>query len=1255
MSLAKAMARLATSSGRNHDVRVVLNNRFAESVEAVAHEFDGVLARDHFRVFDVPPGIAAASARSAWRIRAAERIREEFIAELSPDVVHVASLFEGWADDAATSVAQGRAFGGATTATLYDLIPLMRKDTYLADPDMRQWYYRKLQGLKSADLLLAISDYTRKEALSELQLYGEQIINISAAIDDVFRPVELSAESSDRLKSQYGITRSFLMYTGGIDPRKNIEGLIEAFARLPDNDKRAHQLAIVCSARDDDQRRLRMLAQRAGLKDDTLIMTGYVSEADLVALYNSATAFVFPSLHEGFGLPVLEAMACGVPVVGSNTSSIPEVLNYADALFDPTNLDAMAHKIHQVLADSDMRNALREHGLMQARRFSWDESARRALEGFEALHERQAQTRVALMRSDAAVGDAPTVPTTTPMRWRESRPVLAYLSPLPPDRSGIADYSVEVLMELARYYDITVVTKSPVDDPWVQANCHVRPIAWFESHADDYDRIVYHFGNSEFHDYMFGLLTRFPGVVVLHDFFMSSIVDYLDGVARVPTALTAALYRSHGYPALIDYQENGRLASIWKYPCNRQVLDEAMGIIVHSEYSKHLANEWYGPGLSDDWTVIPLIRALSQSDRNAARARLGLHEGDYLTCAFGKMGKTKLNKELLDAWLASPMASDRRCRLVFVGEADSNPYGVSLDQAMQASGCGDRIKITGFASRQLYLDYLAAADCAVQLRTLSRGETSASILDCLAHGIPTIVNANGSAGELPDDVLWKMPDSFSQQMLVDAVTRMRDVGAASEISVRAKDFIRKVHHPFQVGKLYRDTIERLSASSPLAQRSRLLSWLARIDDAAAPDTEDIVEVARSMSFNEATQSVPRQLLVDVSELVQRDAKSGIQRVVRNVLHVLLREPPMGYRVEPVYERDGRYRYARQFTCGMLDVEHAMLEDEEIELRSGDRFLGLDLYPDGIARNERLFHEFRNRGVEVYFVVYDLLPILRPDTFVGNADVHFGNWLKAIARISDGLICISRAVADELCAWMSREETGRATPLRVGYFHLGADLWVAASPVASQVVDETEEQKSAVLVQVRARPTLLMVGTVERRKAHAQALAALELLWAQGIEVNLVIVGKQGWMADELIKTLRHHTENGKRLFWLEKASDSLLMELYDCASGLLVTSEGEGFGLPLIEAAQQGLPIVARDLPVFREVAGEHAFYFSGTSAESLAQTLSDWLQLLSRNEIPHSSAMPWRTWAQSVEMLLAVVWTGHWYRTVPIDSSSDE
>ncbi len=166
----------------------------------------------------------------------------------------------------------------------------------------------------------------------------------------------------------------------------------------------------------------------------------------------------------------------------------------------------------------------------------------------------------------------------------------------------------------------------------------------------------------------------------------------------------------------------------------------------------------------------------------------------------------------------------------------------------------------------------------------------------------------------------------------------------------------------------------------------------------------------------------------------------------------------------------------------------------------------------------------------------------------------------------------------------------------------------------------------------------MVGTVEPRKAHAQTLSAFDELWGAGLDVKLIIVGKQGWMVDALAHALRSHSEVGKRLFWLEGISDDYLEKIYAASTCLIAASEGEGFGLPLIEAAHHKVPIIARDIPVFREVAGENAFYFSGASPEALAVAVREWLSLNAEGKAPLSEAIPLLTWAESTRQLISAV-----------------
>ena len=149
-------------------------------------------------------------------------------------------------------------------------------------------------------------------------------------------------------------------------------------------------------------------------------------------------------------------------------------------------------------------------------------------------------------------------------------------------------------------------------------------------------------------------------------------------------------------------------------------------------------------------------------------------------------------------------------------------------------------------------------------------------------------------------------------------------------------------------------------------------------------------------------------------------------------------------------------------------------------------------------------------------------------------------------------------------------------------------------------------------------------------------------------MRLVIVGRPDWMVEELVEKLRRHPKLGSLLFLLEDISDADLEKIYGVCRCLIAASEGEGFGLPLIEAAQHKLPILARDIPVFREIAGEHASFFKGSTPEALAEAVSEWVKLRAQNRHPTSEAMPWVTWAQSADRLKAILLEGDWYKIWP-------
>jgi glycosyltransferase involved in cell wall biosynthesis len=801
LSLALAIAKQA----EKHEVWLAVNAQFPESISAIRLAFGRLIPESRIRVFDVP---SDTTQLKSWVNLASEVAREEFILSLEPDVLLVTSMIE---HPPAVSSVGVLTKNVPTAAILYDLIPLLNEEQYLASSESRDYYFRKIEWLKKADLLLGISESSCQEGFEYLSKSAGGVVNISTAIGSDFRLKEVNNEVKVALLIQLGITRKFVMYApGGFDPRKNFGRLIEAFSRLPEAVRINHQLLIVSKLNFAQRQELEALRERYQLRVDELVLPGYVDDEVLISLYSIADLFVFPSLHEGFGLPALEAMACGAIVIGSNRTSVPEVIGCSDALFDPMSVNDICEKMLQALTDDEFRKKLRAHGHRHAKNFSWEACARKAIDALEHLHDRTKQ---------------------------------------------------------------------------------VQPIQ------------------------------------------------------------------------------------------------------------------------------------------------------------------------------------------------------------------------------------------------------------------PVIL---GSA-------------------------------TVASLAVLAKSVI--------------------------------------------PEDDDLRRAALCLSFNAGTTRA--RFFLDISSLVHSDAKSGIQRVVRSLLVELMRSPPIGFDVKPIWFDGAQYRHASRFLA-ILNRITPTGQDELVEFFQDDVYLSLDLIMHLTSQVHDLHKNLKVRGIKLFFIVYDILLARHPEWWETEHASRFNRWLESITELSTGLVCISEAVANDLRDWISVHSPQHmdAGPI-ISSFHLGADL------ENSLPTKGLPESSVHVLEQIIARKSFLMVSTIEPRKGYAQALAAFELLWQKGSDINLVIVGKRGWLIEDLAQRIAEHAENGRRLFWLEGISDEYLALVYQKSACLIAASEGEGFGLPLIEAAQHSLPLIVRDLPVFREVAGSHAHYFSGKESSDLSAAIEEWLSMHADSQHPRSDDMPWLNWTQSAQQLM--------------------
>ena len=404
-------------------------------------------------------------------------------------------------------------------------------------------------------------------------------------------------------------------------------------------------------------------------------------------------------------------------------------------------------------------------------------------------------------------------------------------------------------------------------------------------------------------------------------------------------------------------------------------------------------------------------------------------------------------------------------------------------------------------------------------------------------------------------------------------------------------------------------------------------------------TADDENIARFVAATFPWEARKRRLYVDVSAICRHDVHTGIQRVVRAIATWWIDVEDDDVSVMPVYVSNatGRWthHHATRWTShllGMSRAEIAEMDDRIAEMAAGDilcilDFTGPMIYE--VNQRESYYTGLKNIGVFITTVVYDLLPLVFPLYFPAIATEH-SRWIAAVADVSDHLLCISQAVADDVEDWFRTNELKYTGQMDV--FYLGADV------ENSRPTSGIDVSLLQAMVTFRSHPTFIMVGTIEPRKGQAQVLDAFNQIWAKGVCVNLVIIGKLGWMSEDIKDQLDDHGRKNLSLFWLSGLSDEALLAIYRAADCLIAASYGEGFGLPLIEAAQQQLPIIARDIPVFREVAADHAYYFSGDSAAELAGAVEDWLRLFASDRHPKSVGMPWLTWRESAEIALRKV-----------------
>jgi glycosyltransferase involved in cell wall biosynthesis len=263
----------------------------------------------------------------------------------------------------------------ATVVTVHDLGYRRLPD---AHPDSSRLYrvWSTRFSARTATRVIAVSETTKRDLVEMEGISAERIRVVHHGVDTSLQRVENAAQLRD-VRRRYGLPERYFLYVGTLQPRKNLQRLIQAHRRLRESD--AHLPSLVLAGQTGWLADPIIREARQSVSADSVILTGYVDRADLAALLSASVAFVYPSLYEGFGMPVLEAMSCGTPVLTSNVSSLPEVAGDAAMLVDPEDVDSICEGLRRLADDSELREDLRGRGLERVCQFSWDRAARETL------------------------------------------------------------------------------------------------------------------------------------------------------------------------------------------------------------------------------------------------------------------------------------------------------------------------------------------------------------------------------------------------------------------------------------------------------------------------------------------------------------------------------------------------------------------------------------------------------------------------------------------------------------------------------------------------------------------------------------------------------------------------------------------------------------------------------------------------------------------------------------------------------------
>jgi glycosyltransferase involved in cell wall biosynthesis/SAM-dependent methyltransferase len=697
----------------------------------------------------------------------------------------------------------------------YDLIPLVYPDQYLpGDPGapMRRFFSRVCRCLRHADRLLAISEFSRQEACAYLGIERERISLAYPFAEECFRPLAQdevwSRLSSLGRRTGTPIPEGFVLCVSHLHHAKNLRTLLRAFGLLPESWRARHPLVLAFDTTPEEQAVLRVWLKEFGIAD-TALPTGFVSDDEMAALYNAAHLFVHPSRHEGFGLPVLEAMQCGAPVIAARAGALPEVVSDAGVLVNPDEPAAFAQAIETLARDEARRRSLKEVSLRQATRFSPRSLGESTLACYETA---QRASRI-------QVG--------------QRRPRIAMWTPLPPQESGVADYSRELVPFLAQWSDIELFVDSGFEPSARMADgFRVYHHSAFDRRRalNGFDLVIYQMGASHFHVFMEEAVRKVPGVVVLHDLTWSHVLYHLRGTGTLSRNFKKSLSRLEDPAAVRVFEQIEKSGSgareealegfLTSHPMLGEIVGGSRAVIVHYPDAKREL-EARCPGSKVFWFPMGVKDAIAgvEIPVPALRERHGLSVDAYVIGIFGIAHPVKRIEVVLEALARLQLAGRRdpddkslhNAQLVIVGAFTSREYEARVRTRALELGLGQSVHLLGSVADRQWDELLVACDVVVNLRYPFRKQMSATLMRAIAAGKPVAVTKLEEWAFLPTSFCAFVPVGDSEASVLASFLEplARDPRMREEMSRAAREYYLEHATLWRMSENYRTVVEEL--------------------------------------------------------------------------------------------------------------------------------------------------------------------------------------------------------------------------------------------------------------------------------------------------------------------------------------------------------------------------------------------------------------------------------------------------------------